>query len=41
VIGTTGGDSFTLRLGPRRLELDLPLADVAAAWRDGFRRVAE
>src|SRR5262249_25942747 len=41
VIGTTGGEAFTLRLGPRRLELDVPISELAQAWRDGFRRIEE
>jgi phosphoribosylformylglycinamidine synthase len=39
ILGTAGGDRFTVRTGTD--EIDLPLQDVVAAWRDGFRRVAE
>jgi phosphoribosylformylglycinamidine synthase subunit PurL len=39
IVGTVGGDRFTVRTGND--EIDLPLGDVVAAWRDGFRRVAE
>jgi phosphoribosylformylglycinamidine synthase subunit PurL len=40
-IGTTGGDAFTLRLGPKRLEIDIALNPLRSAWRDGFAKVAE
>jgi phosphoribosylformylglycinamidine synthase len=41
VFGTTGADAIALRLGRQRLELDVPLAKVAEAWRTGFRKVVE
>ncbi len=39
IIGTAGGDRFTVRTGVD--EIDLPLGDVVATWRNGFQRVAE
>jgi phosphoribosylformylglycinamidine synthase len=41
IFGTTGEDAIALRLGARRLELDVPLAKLAEAWRTGFRSVVE
>ena len=39
IIGTVGGERFTVRTGND--EIDLPLGDVVAGWRSGFRRVAD
>ena len=41
VFGSTGEDAMTLRLGKPKLELDVPLGKLAAAWRTGFTRVVE
>jgi len=41
VFGTTGEDAIALQLGKQRLELDVPLGKIAAAWRGGFRKVVE
>ncbi len=41
VFGTTGDDALTLRLGKAKLELDIPLAKLSAAWRTGFTKVVE
>ncbi len=42
IVGSTGDDALTLRiLGKARVELDVPLAELAAAWEGGFRRVVE
>jgi phosphoribosylformylglycinamidine synthase subunit PurL len=40
IIGTVGGDALSLRLGRARVELDIPLARLVEAWKNGFRRVA-
>jgi phosphoribosylformylglycinamidine synthase len=41
VFGSTGEDALTLHIGKARMELDIPLATLAEAWRGGFRGVVE
>jgi phosphoribosylformylglycinamidine synthase II len=41
IFGSTGEDALTLRVGRNRLEIDLPLAKLVDAWKNGFRNVVE
>jgi hypothetical protein len=41
IIGSTGGLALTLKLGTKKVELDVPLTELVDVWRNGFRRVAE
>ena len=39
LIGVTGGDALSLRVGNGLTEIDLPLGQLSEVWRTGFTRV--